>query len=379
MAKRLDAVVAGHICLDIFPTFNESSAGAQLRPGALYNVGPALRATGGAVANTGLALHRLGMGVALMGKVGNDLFGNDILSILRAQGEHLVEAMKVSPGETSSYTIVISPPNIDRTFLHCPGCNDTFTAADLNEEILAQARLLHFGYPPLMRSMYHDGGEELARILQKAKNLDLGTSLDMAFPDPASPAGKVDWLKLLKRVMPLVDVFLPSIEELLFMLERPLWDQLMQKGHIHIAEDITVPLLQRLSQQLLDMGAAIVMIKLGDQGAYLRISPDIVRLKKLGKLCPSDILAWLGQEAAESCFKAHFAGTTGSGDCTIAGFLTALLRGVFSPQETLRFAVAVGACSVEKADATSGVPHMFQVEERIAKGWHRLPSAIKLS
>jgi sugar/nucleoside kinase (ribokinase family) len=65
MPRRVDAVVAGHICLDIFPTFQEASCGCELRPGALYNVGPALRSTGGAVANTGLALHRLGVSVAL--------------------------------------------------------------------------------------------------------------------------------------------------------------------------------------------------------------------------------------------------------------------------------------------------------------------------
>ncbi|MFL5629506.1 MAG: carbohydrate kinase family protein, partial [Ktedonobacteraceae bacterium] len=64
-----EIVVAGHICLDIFPTFAEhTSASEMLVPGKLLNVGPAVLAVGGSVANTGLALHHLGVSTRLMGK-----------------------------------------------------------------------------------------------------------------------------------------------------------------------------------------------------------------------------------------------------------------------------------------------------------------------
>ena len=376
MPRRIDAVVAGHICLDIFPAFDAGTGAGGLRPGALYKVGPALRSTGGAVANTGLALHRLGVAVALMGKVGDDPFGQDIQNLIRAEGEHLSAGMKVSPGETTSYTVVISPPGVDRTFLHCPGCNDTFTSADLNEAVLQGARLFHLGYPPLMRSMYQDGGAELVAMFQRVKAMGLGTSLDMADPDAGSEAGKVDWLALLTKVLPHVDIFVPSVEELLYMIDRPTWDRLMQKGRIDIAVDITPPMLRQLADRLIAMGTAVVMIKLGDQGAYMLVSTDIERIRKMGRCCPYDVLAWIGQEVIEPCFKARtVAGTTGSGDCTIAGLLAAVLRGI-PPLEALPFAVAVGACSVEETDATSGVPHLLDVEQRIAAGWERLLSAI---
>ncbi|MGZ3675869.1 MAG: carbohydrate kinase family protein, partial [Ktedonobacterales bacterium] len=63
--------VAGHICLDVIPAM--SGASDALRPGALVHVGPAQFATGGTVANVGLALHRLGMRPRLIGKIGDDL------------------------------------------------------------------------------------------------------------------------------------------------------------------------------------------------------------------------------------------------------------------------------------------------------------------
>ncbi|GAC1349771.1 MAG: hypothetical protein NVS2B12_36690 [Ktedonobacteraceae bacterium] len=65
-----EVIVAGHICLDIFPVFNgQTSASGVISPGKLVKVGPALIAIGGSVANTGLTLHRLGITARLMGKV----------------------------------------------------------------------------------------------------------------------------------------------------------------------------------------------------------------------------------------------------------------------------------------------------------------------
>jgi hypothetical protein len=64
-------------------------------------------------------------------------------------------------------------------------------------------------------------------------------------------------------------------------------------------------------------------------------------------------------------------GTTGSGDSTIAGLLTAIALGR-SPEAALTAAVGVGACSVEAFDANSAVPAWEVVEARISAGWPRL-------
>ena len=176
--------------------------------------------TGGAVPNIGLTLHRLGVPVRLMGKVGDDLFGSAVLEALRARDPELAGGMVVGAGEITSYSIVISPPGVDRCFLHCSGANDTFTADDVRYDELASARLFHFGYPPIMRAMYADGGSELRRMLARARDAGPAISLDMCSPDPDGDAGRVDWRQLLEDTLPLVDVFVPSIEELLFMLDR---------------------------------------------------------------------------------------------------------------------------------------------------------------
>jgi sugar/nucleoside kinase (ribokinase family) len=366
-------VVAGHICVDIIPAFGDTYVPLEmlLRPGRLTDVGPALLATGGAVSNTGLALHRLGVPVKLMGKIGADLFGDAILGALRHYDPALADGMIVG-ADPSSYTVVINPPGIDRIFLHCPGANDTFGAADVSLDQVIQARIFHFGYPPLMRRMYLDTGVELAKLMRAVHVRGVVTSLDMAQPDPDAAAGRVDWRTLLERVLPHVDIFVPSFDETLFMLDRARYAALHASGQ-------AMPdgaLLRTISDQVLEMGAAIVGLKLGDQGLYLRTSADAGRMTALAGLLRAPA-AWRGRELLAPCFQATVAGTTGSGDCTIAGLLAALLAGLDAEQALLA-ALGVGACSVESPDATSGVPAWAAVQARMAAGWAHHPLALAL-
>ncbi len=88
--KPGSAVVAGHLCLDIFPTLSHLPVGqftALFRPGHLVDVGPVSFSTGGAVSNTGLALHRLGIETYLSAKVGVDPFAEIVRGIIRAYDE----------------------------------------------------------------------------------------------------------------------------------------------------------------------------------------------------------------------------------------------------------------------------------------------------
>jgi sugar/nucleoside kinase (ribokinase family) len=375
LARSTDTIiVAGHCCLDIIPSFAPLADGT-LRPGKLVDVGPALLAPGGTVSNVGLALHRLGARVRLLGKLGDDEFGRVLLDLYRAQDHGLAAGMIVAAGEPTSYSVVISPPGSDRIFLHCPGANHTFGAADVASQVLDGARLFHFGYPPLMERMYHDGGEELAAMLRTVRRQGLLTALDMALPDPASPAGHVNWRGLLQRVLPEVDLFLPSIEETLFMLARPRYEALRERyGADQIMAGVDGGLLGQVAGELLAWGTVVVTLKLGDRGMYLRTTAEAARWETAGMI---DWTAWAGRELLAPCFAVAVAGTTGSGDATIAGFLTGLVRGQ-RPEAALVTAAAVGACSVEQVDATSGIPSWDTVQERIVGGWARRPLDMQL-
>lgn len=373
----VEIVVAGHICLDIIPTLTSSQTRAEdiFVPGRLLNIGPATIALGGAVSNAGTALHRLGFNTRLAGKVGDDLLGHTILASLRRIAPHLANSMVVAAGEASSYSIVLNPPGVDRCFLHCTGTNDTFVASDLPLDLATSGKVLHFGYPPLMRGTYLDGGRGLRDKLSDVRKIGVLTSLDMAMPDPDAESGQVDWRSWLQRVLPQVDIFLPSLDEILLML-NPDYDSQLTARVVNPSAAADTNLLHEITTQLLDWGARIVGLKLGDQGLYLRTASDLSALEN-SRLKSLSWPAWRAHEMLAPCFSVDVVGTTGSGDCTVAGFLGGLLRGL-SAQETLRHAVAVGAFNVESADATSGIPHWSDVAARLHRGWSHKELAIPM-
>jgi sugar/nucleoside kinase (ribokinase family) len=125
-----------------------------------------------------------------------------------------------------------------------------------------------------------------------------------------------------------------------------------------------------MSAELLEMGVKIVVIKLGSNGLYLRTADEAV-IKNLGRACPPSLELWCDRELWVPCFKVDVVGTTGSGDTTIAGFLSALLRHN-APEEVITMAVAIGACNVEAVDALSGLRSWEDTLARVEAGWERL-------
>ncbi len=362
----VEVVVAGHLCLDILPdvsNMQQGSAGLVLEPGKLTEIGAANFATGGAVANVGQTLIKLGISTSLMGNVGRDPFGDVVRTLLRRQSRSAAETIRIVPDAATAYTMIFSSPNIDRTFLHHAGCNDTFGANDIDLAVVAGAKVFYFGYPPLMRRFYEDEGRELANLLQRIKELGVTTALDMAMPDPSSDAGEVNWQGLLERTLPFVDIFLPNIEEVLSMLNPRAYE-----GGTWRAQGAPAAFYGALSQELLDLGAGIVGLKLGENGLYLRTA-GAERLMRLGHARPESLGNWSDRELWVPVLNTTVHGTTGAGDATFAGFLAALLKGL-DPAGAISVATAVGACSVEASDATSGVRSWGETLTRLQR-WQR--------
>ena len=351
MAGRI--LVAGHICLDITPVFSSRKPqplSSLLVPGKLVEMKDVNISTGGAVANTGLALKILGADVRLMGKVGKDEFGKIILDRLKHYDAE--ENMIVSENTATSYSVVIAPPGTDRIFLHNPGANNTFCAGDLDFEEISRADFFHFGYPPIMKHMYERDGEELYTIFRKVKELGLTTSLDMAAVDADSEAGRADWETILRRVLPYVDYFVPSVEELCFMADRARYEEWTARAGerdvasiLRLEEDI-----RPLAQKVLDMGAGKLLIKCGAPGMYYT---DGCREIFERSYRPERVLSG-----------------TGAGDTSIAAFLKAQMDGR-SVEDSLHLAAATGASCVEAYDALGGLRSFAELEEKIRRGWEK--------
>ncbi|MCK5155982.1 MAG: carbohydrate kinase family protein [Spirochaetales bacterium] len=374
MKNEIDVIVAGHTCIDLIPEFYSGGENLTdvLSPGKLVNMGPMLTATGGAVPNTGGAMERFGLKTILVGKVGNDTLGSALTNHIHERGTN-TDFIKVSDSDSTSYSVVLSIPGIDRIPLHSPGANDTFGIDDIPKDLLKETKLFHFGYPPLMKNLFIHNGKELAEIFHAAKESGATTSLDMARPDPDSPAGKIDWETYLKTVLPYVDLFHPSIDELVYMIDRDNFEEFDKKltNGVPIG-GITREKLDEYSNRLIDMGTASVVIKLGNYGLYIQVTPDKERLSsgKFGRCYYPAIVNWAGRNLYEACFEAKVAGAIGAGDCTIAGILTGILN-CQTLEQASASAAGSGACNVEKPDALSGIPSWNILQQRIDAGWKK--------
>jgi len=262
--------------------------------------------SGGCAMSTGIALAKIGVDSAVIGKVGNDGFGDFLINVLERAG---VDASGVvrDPKEATSATMVMVHPDGERSFIHYLGANATLTEEDINFDLLKGAKILHVAGSFLMPSL---DGEPTARVLEKAKEMGLTTSLDTAWDSRGR------WMSILKPALAYTDIAVPSIEE-----------ARMVTGKHEPSEVASV---------LMDHGVKIVGLKMGEEGCYIRSKDVEIRIPRF------DVVA------VDAC---------GAGDCFAAGFLTGIIEG-WDLEKTGRFANAVGATCVMAMGATTGVKSM---------------------
>jgi sugar/nucleoside kinase (ribokinase family) len=307
-------VVGGTLCLDLVPSLPQD---VGLAPGQLLDVGPLLLQAGGCVSNTGGDLCDLGITVRALGVIGDDDLGVALRARMQARGIDDRGVVAVS-GATTSYSIVLEPAGIDRTFWHHMGANAWFEASLVTWQ---GAEILHIGYPPLLPRLLADHGAALAGMFAEARAEGVTTSLDFAAVRSGSP--RVDWRRVLRVVLPQTDLLSPSADDLASMLGRP------------IAR--TVASLGAVAGELIELGAAAVMMTAGADGAVLRTA-TAGRFGCAGTALAELTESWPQAACDAAAARSAAASTRGAGDAATAGFLCAVLKRL-DPAMTLDLAM----------------------------------------
>jgi ribokinase len=178
---------------------------------------------------------RLGMRVAVLGRVGDDDFGR---LVLRRLNEHGVDIrhMKTDPSLKTGIGVALCREH-DRAILTYMGSICAVTPEDVTDGILASAVHLHHGSYFLQAGLM----ETMPGIFRRARQLGLSTSLDTNW-DPEER-----WNSTLYEMLPLTDVFMPNEQEALLISRRSRY------------EDAVV--------WLREHGVSVVTLKRGEQGA----------------------------------------------------------------------------------------------------------------
>ncbi|MCD8078318.1 MAG: carbohydrate kinase [Lachnospiraceae bacterium] len=141
--KQYDVAALGELLID----FTEQGMSGQGNP--VFEANP-----GGAPCNVLAMLSRLGHRTAFLGKVGDDLFGQQLETALREAGIE-TRGLRKNAEISTTLAFVHTLPDGDRefSFYRNPGADMTLTEDDLEVELLEECRIFHFG----TLSMTHEG------------------------------------------------------------------------------------------------------------------------------------------------------------------------------------------------------------------------------
>ncbi len=149
MEKKFDVVALGELLID----FTENGTSEQGNP--LLEANP-----GGAVCNVLAMLQKLGKETAFVGKVGKDMFGEQLFTCTRNAGicmDYLLRDEEVH----TTLAFVKTFPNGDRdfSFYRNPGADMMLREDELPLDVIANSRIFHFG----TLSMTHQGVREATK------------------------------------------------------------------------------------------------------------------------------------------------------------------------------------------------------------------------
>ena len=156
MEKAFDVVALGELLID----FTEHGQSEQGNP--LWEANP-----GGAPCNVLAMLNKLDRKTAFIGKVGNDVYGRQLIETVTSAGIE-ASALLVDPEVHTTLAVVHTFENGDRdfSFYRNPGADMMLTANDLPMSMLQDCRIFHFG----TLSMTHEGVREATvQAVQYAK------------------------------------------------------------------------------------------------------------------------------------------------------------------------------------------------------------------
>ena len=317
-ASPLDVLSVGNFCVDLLV----KPVRRLPEPGGLEIIDEYELQTGGCGNNCAIALSRLGLSVATVGRVGDDRTGDIVLELLTANGVRTDLMVRDRTARTSLSVVAVSDRG-ERSFLHHPGATLNLTAADVPAEALSGARALHVGGTFLLPGL---DGAPMADLLRRARTAGALTFVDTAVD------GHGNRLEVVEPILPQVDFFLPSEAE-----ARGITGQ----------DDPAA-----MAAFLLGRGVKAVCIKLGEQGCY-------VAGRSPHPLAPSPIpMGEGGPEGVEGSYVPAFSvvpvDTCGAGDTFTAGFIAGVLNG-FDLAEAARMANGVGAMCVTGLGATTAV------------------------
>ena len=313
-----DVTALGEILIDFTPC-GKSAAGQRL-----FEQNP-----GGAPANVLTCLSKFGKKTAFIGKVGADMHGQFLTSVLE-DNQICTDGVIADDSVFTTLAFVALSDSGERSFSFArkPGADTCLTQEELKEELIRDSKIFHLG--SLSLTAEPAKGTSF-KALEIAKESGCIVSYDPNYRAPLWDS-KEAAIEGMRSVISYVDVMKISDEEteLLTGKKEP----------------------KDAAEALIAQGVSVVAVTLGADGA-------LVCTKEGQTIVPG--------------YKANMVDTTGAGDSFWGGFLYQLVESGKRPEEVTleeaasfaKFGNAVASLCVEKRGAIPAMPTLEDVAGRI--------------
>ncbi len=314
-----DVVALGELLIDFAPqSVNEAGY-------------PVLSANpGGAPGNFLAALTKYGCSTAMIGKVGDDAFGRLLLKTLKEAGIE-TKGVTADPAvfTTLAFVSLDASGNRDFSFARKPGADTCLTPEEIDEGLIADAKVFHFGTLSLTDEPAAAATRKAVELAQKHGLL---ISLD---PNLRKPLWKreEDAKAAIEWSLRQADIVKISDEEIAW-----LWGISPEEG----------------AQKLLsEYGVSLVYATLGPKGCHAATRKASVTVSS-----PTGI---------------HVVDTTGAGDIFGGSAMSQFLKTQKAPADLteadlkriVRFACTVASLSTQKHGGIGSVPAPDEVEQKL--------------
>lgn len=293
-------VVVGSINMDLVTICNRVPEGGETLFGEEF-----FQVPGGKGANQAVAIGKLGTDVTMLGKVGKDSFGKDLIEAMKKSGvktEHIKEGEKAT-----GIAKIIVEKNGQNRILVVAGAN-----SEVNREYIDE-HLDVIRDCDVLVAQLEIPIETVTYTLEKAKEFGKMTILN---PAPAR--------ELSEDIIRNSDLIIPNESELALMTGM--------KTDTH--EEI-----KEAGEKLLNLGVKDLVVTLGSKGS-LHLNREVCEF--------------------HSAYKVKAIDTTAAGDSFIGGLVRELKGNNLS--EAIEFATKVSAIAVTKKGAQTSIPTIEEVE-----------------
>ena len=302
--KRNDILAVGEILIDMISADYDDHF-----EGDTYH-----KFFGGSTANIAMNVRNLGIQSLVASAVGNDGFGTYLMKKLYQAG---IDTKYIQQVEHSTSMVVVTKSETNPIPIFYRGADYHLEYSSQLEEALLNSKIVHFScWPISMEPVRHT----IERVIEIARNNQILVGFDPNYHPMIWQKGQ-DGVEYVKSMIRNVDIVKPSEDDA---------ERIFGKD-TH----------QNQIEKFLNLGAKLVIMTLGKEGAIVSNGKETIQLDSLA----TDVVD-----------------TTGAGDAFWSGFYTALVKGS-TIRKAVTFGFAVSAYKLKHMGAVVNLPKLEEIND----------------